>query len=85
MTKNDMLTLISVNDEIYKIYDSIEMVFGDVSCNNLTFQHFTDMILGYTHTIDEECEEMFDILVDRTMSVEERYEKMGFDFPDVER
>ena len=46
MTKNDMLLLIRVNDEIKR---------------------------------------MWEILIDRSMSVEERYEKMGFDFPDVVR
>jgi hypothetical protein len=37
MTKKDMLLLISVNDEINKVYDGIEDIFGDVSNNNLTF------------------------------------------------
>ncbi len=86
MTKKDMLLLISVNDEINKIYDSIGELFGDVSTNNLPFQQFTDMILDYTHSGDESThEKMWEILIDRNASVEERYEKMGFDFPDVSR
>ncbi len=81
-----MLLLISVNDEINKIYDSIGEIFGDVSTNNLPFQQFTDMILDYTHSGDEAThEKMWEILIDRTVPIEERYEKMGFDFPDVER
>lgn len=86
MTKKDMLLLISVNDEINKVYDSIGEIFGDVSNNNLPFQQFTDMILDYTHSGDEAThEKMWEILINRTISVEERYEKMRFDFPDVER
>lgn len=86
MTKKDMLLLISVNDEINRIYDGIGEIFGDVSTNNLPFQQFTDMILDYTHSGDEVThEKMWEILIDRNVSVEERYERMGFDFLDVPR
>ena len=73
MTKNDMLLLISVNDEINKVYDGIGEIFGDVSTNNLPFQQFTDMILDYTHSGDEAThEKMWEILTDRNMPIEDR-------------
>lgn len=85
MTKNDMITLIKVNDQIYKIYDGLDDVFGIGPFSNSSFHELTDMILEYTHTTGNDNEEMWHVLTDYNIPVEERYNKMGFDFPDVPR
>jgi hypothetical protein len=43
MTKKDMLLLISVNDEINRVYDGIGEIFGELSTDKLPFQLFTDI------------------------------------------
>ena len=65
--------------------DSRVMEFGIGPFSNSSFHELTDMILEYTHTTGNENEEMWHVLTDYNIPVEERYNKMGFDFPDVPR
>ena len=50
MTRNDMLTLISVNDEIYRIYDSIgNEIYDSIETGHLIsdfelFEHLDDPV-----------------------------------------
>jgi hypothetical protein len=44
------------------------------------------MIVKYTYPKNgDEFVKAWEILINRTIPIEECYEKMGFDFPDVER